>query len=108
MTILRESTRWTKPRVERETTRSSELTGEEHEHVRAAIRFLPVRLGSVGKLAAAMRVKPSELWRALGKRGRPTAGLALRVSRVAEAPVESILTGIWPKSGHCAHCNRFQ
>jgi len=55
-TILRSRVAWTKPRDLTETRRSTDLTPKEADHVRAALRFLRVRLGGGPKLATLLRV----------------------------------------------------
>jgi len=93
-----------KPRSTTETRRSSDLTLDEQEHVRAAVRFLRVRLGGLAKLAAAMG---SNIGTVTAILRRPvSAGLALRVARAAKVPLEDVLTGRWPPDGMCPHCGR--
>ena len=97
MGILREKTVWKKPRAPRPTARPDELTPEEQANVRAALRFLRLRMGSWIALAKAMGLKPNTLQEAAGRKTRrPTAGIALRTARVAQVRVEIILAGKWP------------
>jgi hypothetical protein len=105
MAILREATKWTKPRPANATRASSDLTPAEQDATRVAIRFLAKRLGTYRKLAQAMSVKPATLKRAIW-RGAVSAGLALRVARVADAPLEDLLAGRWPRAGACPYCGR--
>jgi hypothetical protein len=54
MGILRERVSWRKPRPANLTRRSTDLTPQEHENVRVALRFLAKRHGDMTKLAKAM------------------------------------------------------
>jgi hypothetical protein len=105
-TILRSCVAWTKPRPPNETRRSSDLTPEEQENARAAIRFLAKRHGTRRKLAAAMGVNFGTLQSALEKRGAVSAGIALRAARAAGVPLDDVLAGRWPVTGACPHCGR--
>jgi len=88
------------------TRRASDLTPAEHDNVKAALRFLARRFGTFGQLAEALTVRPSLVERAVGKRGRPSAALAIRAARVAGVMVEELLAGRWPKPGTCPVCGR--
>ena len=105
-TILRSRVAWTKPRPPTETRRSSDLTPEEQANAKAALRFLAKRHGTIAKLAEAMGAKPRTVKYALERRGRVSAGLALRAARVAGVPLEDVLAGRWPVTGTCPHCGR--
>lgn len=83
-----------------------DLSPQERENVRRAVRFLAKRLGGYDKLAEAMRVKKTRIWRAMSRRGTVTAAVALRAAKVAKAPFESVLSGAWPKPTACPHCGR--
>lgn len=107
MTILRERKTWERPRPVRETTPADELTADQEEYVRAALRFARVRYGAWKRLAKALGMKHFTLWQATQRRRRrPTAGLALRVARLVGVPVEDVLSGAWPKDGQCPTCWR--
>ena len=107
MAILRERKVWTRPRPKRETTPADELTPEQEANLRIALAFMRRRCGSWERLAKALGMKHYTLWQAaVRKRRRPTAGLALRVARLAGAPVEDVLSGAWPANGTCPMCGR--
>jgi hypothetical protein len=106
MTVLSAPVVWKKPRPATETRRSSDLTPEEQANARKAIRFLAIRLGGQAKLAKAMRATRATINLATSKRGKPSAGLALRAARVAGVGVEELLAGRWPVEGACPHCGR--
>jgi hypothetical protein len=103
VTILRERVSWTRPIFQKETYRASILTPEEQANVKAALRFLAKRIGSLTKLAQAMKVNLRTLQTALGRQ-RPTVGVALRAARVAGVALEDILAGRWPPAGLCPYC----
>lgn len=68
---------------------SLSLTPDEARHLRASIRNIArVHFGTFRKLAAAIGVNPSVLTR---KRGVPSAGLALAVSRVSGVSLDAML-----------------
>ncbi len=106
MTILAKRSEWRLARPSNETRRSSDLTPEEQANAKAALRFLATRLGSGAKLAAAMGSNLAAVRHASKKRGAVSAGIALRVARVAGVPLEDVLSGAWPKAGACPHCGR--
>jgi hypothetical protein len=84
----------------------ADLTPEEQENVKEALRFLSKRHGSTGKLAEAMGVTRARVLEASSRARGVTAGLALKASRVAKVPLETILSGAWPKPTACPHCGR--
>ena len=89
-----------------ETRRASDLTPEEQANVRRALVVLRQRLGSAVALAAALKVNPHTLHWYRQRRGRPTAGVAVRTARLAGVSVEDMLSGKWPVAGACPHCGR--
>ena len=107
MTVLSKRETWGKLRPQNETRRSSDLTPEEQKNVRAAIRFLRTRMGGNAKLAAALRANRASVDRGCLPNSRPSAGLALRVARVAGVPLEDVLQGAWPPAGACPHCGGY-
>lgn len=104
MTILNERKRWSRPRPPNETRRSSDLTPEEQANVRAAMAYLRVRYGSLRALARLMKSNDGTVRNAMH---RPvTAGIALRVARIAGTTMEELLSGAWVPKGVCRHCGR--
>ncbi len=106
MAILRSRVEWKKDRPATETRRASDLTPEEQANVKRALRVLRTRLGSLTALATAIRVNPHTLHWHVQRRGKPTAGVALRAARLAGVPLEELLAGSWPVEGACPHCGR--
>jgi hypothetical protein len=105
MTVLREVKTWRRERPADVAKRSCDITREEQENVRKALRFLAQRFGDWAKLAAAMGTSKATVYAAA--RGRAvSAGMAIRAARVAWEPVESLLTGAWPRPSTCPHCGR--
>jgi len=105
MAILRERVRWERERPPTETRRSSDLTPEEQANARVAIRFLAKRHGTYGALAKAMGANLATV-RCAAQRGTVSAGVVLRLARVAGVPLEEVLAGRWPTDGACPHCGR--
>jgi hypothetical protein len=106
MTVLTKPTSWRTARPPRETVGSSDLTPEEQRHARAAIRFLIKRHGTSEKLAKAMKANAGTLKASLSADYGLSAGLALRVARVAGVPLEDMLAGRWPSPAACPYCGR--
>ena len=104
--ILTEPKRWARPRDPAKPRRSSDLTPEEQANAKRALRLLRLRYGTMAKLAEALSANPETVREAASKRGRPSAGLALRAARLAGVPLEDVLSGAWPKQGSCPHCGR--
>lgn len=104
MSTLNTRTTWCRPRPPDATRRSSDLTPTEQANVRTAIRFLVKRLGSMQKLAAAMSSKTGTVKQSL--RGGVSAGITIRVARVAGVSAEELLAGRWPAVSACPHCGR--
>jgi hypothetical protein len=103
MGVLQQTKAWRRERPANQTKRSSDLTPEEQENVRKALRFLAVRLAGWRELAKAMGAGEPTVWKS-AHRGRVSAGLALRASRVAKVPLEDMLSAAWPPEGVCPHC----
>jgi hypothetical protein len=100
MPILRERIEWSRPRK----VRAPDLLPEEQAHVKAAIIFLRARVGSWPALVALSGVKLATLtWSARPKTG-VTAGIAIRIARAADVPIDDVLRGAWPPAGACPHC----
>ena len=80
---------------------------EERCKVRKALRFMRTRLGGSAELAAALRVKPELVGKCCGASRAPSAGLAIRLARVAGVTVEAVLLSAeFPPLGVCPHCGR--
>lgn len=82
-----------------------DLTVEEQRNVRAALRFLRTRLGGWDALVKATRLSRKTLEN-VSHGQLSSAGLAIRLARVAQVPVDDVLAGRWPAPGMCAHCGR--
>ncbi len=102
--VLSAPVRWARPRDPSKTRRSSDLTPDEQANAKAALRVLRARLGGARELAAMLSANLGTLKHALARKGRPSAGLAVRAARLAGVPVEDVLSGAWPAPGSCPHC----
>lgn len=74
--------------------------------MRVAIKVLKVRFGSNQKLAKQLGVSWGSLSHMLESKRQPSAGVAIRVARVAGASVDAVLAGDWPTPGMCPMCGR--
>ncbi len=86
--------------------RRDELTPEERENVRKAIRVLRTRHGGADKLAKALGVSTPRVEGVMTTRGKPGAAIALYVARLAGVHVEDVLSGAFPAPGACPMCGR--
>ena len=81
-----------------------DLTEQEEANVRAAIRFLRLRVGDWETLAKVIRFSKDTV-RHVIEDGRPvTPTMAFRVARIAQVPIDDLLTGKYPAPGTCPHC----
>jgi hypothetical protein len=87
------------------TLRAPDLTDDEAKNTKAALVHLRTKYGGVTGLARALGLNLKTVKRTLYRSGRPGAGMALRVSRLAHVPIEEVLTGKWP-GDRCPHCGR--
>lgn len=104
MTILRHPVIWRKPQDPNRARNSFCLTPNEQANVKKALAVLRIRYGSWAKVAEAMGASLKTLDHAACRTGRPSAGLALRVARLAKAPMEAVLSGAFPKPSSCPMC----
>ena len=82
----------------------NDLTDEERERVRVAIRFLRIRFGKAVLLAKALGFKPSSVRRVLGGHDMVSPTMVLRVARLAQVGLDDLLAGKYPAKGMCPHC----
>jgi len=80
-----------------------DLTDQEQTNVRAALRFLRVRLGGWRPLAKTISAEPLTLRRVAGGHV-VSASIAFRVARLAGVGVDDVLQGRYPPPGTCPHC----
>ncbi|MFI5297065.1 MAG: hypothetical protein ACHREM_03125 [Polyangiales bacterium] len=105
MAVLTTRTLWRRPDSNgRRALR--QLTLEEAENVRVALRSLAKRFGTCRALGVAMGVGTGQVKNLCSRSGRPSAQSALSVARLADVPVDDVLTGRWPPAGACPHCGR--
>jgi hypothetical protein len=84
----------------------SDLSGDEQENVRAALRFLRVRFGNLESLASVLHLKASSVKAIVNGREDVSARIMLRTARLAEIGLDDLLAGRYPLEGQCAHCGR--
>jgi hypothetical protein len=84
----------------------SDLSAQEQDHVRTALRYLRARAGlrSWDPLGKALRLKPDSLAKVVAERRGVSAGLAFRVARLAKVGVDELLAGKFLPAGTCPRC----
>jgi hypothetical protein len=83
---------------------ASDLTKEEQEAVREALRFLRIRFGQMKLLAKALRLQPNSVIKVLAGDDNVSALMVLRVARLAGVGLDDLLAGRYPIKGMCPHC----
>lgn len=82
----------------------SDLTEKEQRHVRTALRFLRLSIGTWKPLAAALRYDSESIGKVVTGRRNVTATLALRLARFVDLPVDDLLAGKYLPTRTCPHC----
>jgi len=82
---------------------SADLTRDEQEGVRRALRGLRARYGTWALVAGALRYDRKSVRRAMAGLD-VTASLAVRVARAAGVGVDDVLAGRYPATGVCPKC----
>jgi hypothetical protein len=85
---------------------ASDLTKEEQDNVRSALRFLVTRSGDRRAIAKALRVHADTISRMTRAGIAIGPSVAIRVARMAQAGIDDVLAGRWPVPGTCPHCGR--
>lgn len=81
----------------------TDLTDQEQQHVRTAIKFLRIRSGTYESLARVLKFR-SQTIRHSADGDLVSASLAFRIARLADVTVDDLLKGKFPPKGTCAHC----
>lgn len=81
----------------------SDLTTQEQDHVRAALRFLRARFGGWQHVATALRFKVVTVQK-VGTGLPVSASMAVRVARLASVGLDALLAGEYPPAGACPTC----
>ena len=84
----------------------NDLTQEEQDRVRVAIRFLRIRFGKAMLLAKALGFRASTIRRVLEGRDMVSPTMVIRVARLAQVGLDDVLAGRYPAKGTCPHCGR--
>jgi len=82
----------------------NDLTQEEQDRVRVAIRFLRIRFGKAMLLAKALGFRASTIRRVLEGRDMVSPTMVIRVARLAQVAIDDVLAGKYPAKGMCPHC----
>lgn len=107
MAVLAERKVWRREREAKSTARLNRLASNEEENVLAALRLLRARRGSWALVARAMGVTKRQLSAYRNGELRPSAGLAVRVARIASVSVDDVLSGEFATPQRCAACGQF-
>jgi DNA-binding XRE family transcriptional regulator len=83
---------------------ASDLTAQEQEYVRIAIRCLRWKLGTWELVAKALRFERKTIRQVRGGKYAVSARLMLRVARLVNVSMDDLLSGKYPPSGTCPHC----
>jgi hypothetical protein len=81
----------------------SDLGAQEQTNVRAALRYLRLRLGGWAPLARALRFKHGTIAHVVGGKA-VSASIAFRVARLTGVSIDDLLAGKYPPPGTCPHC----
>lgn len=84
----------------------TDLTQEEQEHVRMALRYLRVQHGGLRPLAKVLHADIKVLRAAINGDRQVTASLTFRAARLAGVAIEDLLDGTYPPEGVCPHCGQ--
>ena len=106
MTILRARQVWKRARKPRSRETLDRLTPEEAANVAIVVKVLCVRLGTTTNVAKAMQTNPKPIQRAVSGKSQPSAGMAIKVAKLAGVPVDDVLSGAFPVAGSCPMCGR--
>lgn len=85
---------------------AADLTDEEQEAVRVALRFLLIRFGKIDLLAKALHFKYDSMRGVLSGHDVVSPVMVLRVARLAQVGIDDLLAGKYPVKGMCPHCGR--
>lgn len=105
MAILKEKEVRRKPRATRTVELVNDLTPEERTNVLAALQVLRVRFVDWVGVAKALGIS-HKVVQIAARNKKPSAGLAIRIARLAGVPVDDVLSGAFPKPGSCPMCGR--
>lgn len=83
-----------------------DLTLTEQNHVRAALRYLQIRVGGWEPLSKALHFRNDTTRRVALGRNAVSASMTLRVARLAGVAVDDLLAGRGVPEGTCPHCGR--
>lgn len=81
-----------------------DLTAQEQQRVRAALKFLRARFGGWGQLAKAMKTKDTTLSNVAGGHKIVTPSMVFRVARLVQVGIDDLLAGRFPEPGTCPMC----
>jgi hypothetical protein len=83
---------------------NTDLTTQEQQHVRAALRFLRARCGGWAPVSKVLRFKDTSLSAVATSHKPVSTTLVFRIARFAKVGVDDVLAGRFPEPGTCPHC----
>ena len=83
---------------------ASDLTKEEQERVRTAMKFLVVRFGTLAVMATALKLKRDTLRHIMDGKDGVSTTVTFRIARLAQVGIDDLLAGKYPVPGTCPHC----
>jgi hypothetical protein len=81
-----------------------DLTPEEQDRVRFAMRYLRARSGGWKPLSHALGFKPRQMVKMRAGEKSVSPKMVLRIAKLGGVPVDDILTGKFPPPGTCTKC----
>lgn len=81
-----------------------DLTADEQAHVRNALQFLRLKLGSWKSVTRLLQFDHSTVMQAANGKQTITAALAFRLARVLNVSIDALITGRFPEPGMCPRC----
>jgi len=108
VTILRERKVWRRAPspVKREFEKTWKLSDDECRNVLDAMNVMRARLGGWSRLARAMGVHKKTLSRVVTGETKASAGIAVRVAKVARVSVGRVLSGEFGRLCRCFACGQ--
>jgi len=106
MAILRVAKVWRRPLAKGSKARLDDLDAEQRKNVMAALRAIIAELGDARAVARAIGVNDWTVRRVARGECKPSAGLAVRLAKLAGVSVEDVLSGRLAQERVCPSCGQ--
>ena len=83
---------------------AADLTETEQAHVRTALLYLRLKVGTWAPLAKALHMEPESIGKIVTGKRNVTASLALRVARMVEVTFDDLVAGRYLPARTCPRC----